>query len=272
MTHIFVKGLASFLLAFGWFCFSVSLSYPFVPNSFIYDILSEGPISMEFLGSGGAALIAWSLMLFNADNASVKTIAMASAVGLMSLSVVRIVTLWLFDAPSSFEALLVPELLTFGSLATAVYVIGLGDTQIVSRFVDGAKSLWGAPRWVFWWVMAVLTPANMGGFLFLDHPVGVAMSISIIVVILWNVPMLIMQRGISRATSIPHLVPFALAVAYTLGALFGLVGDKAAIAPGSALFYFAWFYVVVNVISIIFDAIDSVRWVAGDRATIPPRS
>ena len=57
----------AFLMAFGWLCVSVALAFPFVPDSPVHQIMSEGPISMEYLGSGGAVLIAWSLILLNDD-------------------------------------------------------------------------------------------------------------------------------------------------------------------------------------------------------------
>ncbi|MEL7489017.1 MAG: hypothetical protein AAGJ87_17620, partial [Pseudomonadota bacterium] len=259
---------AGALHVFGWACFSLSMAWLFTPEASLFGALSDGFVSMEYLGSGGAALIAWSLLLFNTGR-GLKAGALSSAAGLMMLAFVRGALLSLGEPEPVFGQIIFVEMIAFAGAASVAYLIGVGDAALVSRFVDGAKSLWGAPHWVFWWVTLILSPVNMGGLFFLDHPIGQAATLSIVLVVLWNMPMLMMERGVSKATSMPHVPPFVLATAFILASLLGLAGEP--VKEGTPLYVFAWTYVAVNAVSIGFDIIDSVRWIAGERAIISPR-
>jgi hypothetical protein len=74
-----------------------------------------------------------------------------------------------------------------------------------------------------------------------------------------NVPIMLQQRGMSRLMSVPHLVAWFPLVAWLALRLAGT--DP--LSPAEAAL--AWALVIVNSLSLVFDVIDSWRWLAGER-------
>lgn len=263
------QALAGFLLLVGTLLTAVSAAFLFAPQSSVFGLIENNSISAMGLGTAGALTTAWSLVLFNSKAGDQRPFAMASAAGLALLAFVRFSYAVLSDAPSEFLQVEFLEGIVFTVLSVVFFCIGLGDLKIIDRFVRGAMSLWGAPRWVFFWVMFILVPVNLASLFFLDHPIGVATLLGFLYIAMFNMPMLLMQQGVSRATSIPHVLPFALGVMLVAVWLFSDL--TTGLEAGSALYYYAWILLITNSISLILDILDSVRWVLGDRAPIPPR-
>ena len=99
---------------------------------------------------------------------------------------------------------------------------------------------------------------------FNQHPVIICGLLSTIIGVGPNLFILNKQRGLSKLLSIPHLVwlPF---VAYQIHWLTdGKFGGPLTIGDG-VTFYYAWVAVTVLTISLVFDVVDSYKWIKGDR-------
>ena len=130
----------------------------------------------------------------------------------------------------------------------------------MNRLLDVWRSFRALPLWVQLWVGVVLVPVNLAPYSMLDTATGRAGAWAMGVVILFNVPILLWERGMSKLLSLPHL----LAWIPLCGWLATRLGSGASLS--SAETALAWALFVVNLISLAFDAIDSVKWLRGDRA------
>ena len=127
-----------------------------------------------------------------------------------------------------------------------------------------AKNLltsWRAlPLWVQIWVGLILVPANAAAFLLLDTETGQYTAVAAVFVVITNGPLMILYQGMNRALSLPHLIAW-IPLVYLLVVRLG----SGEVPPGE------WFYAVlvitVNSISLIFDVLDSWRWLRGERDT-----
>jgi hypothetical protein len=129
-----------------------------------------------------------------------------------------------------------------------------------SRLVDCGRSFLALPRWVQLWVAAVLVPVNALPFWFLDTPTGRAAAAASVFVVLTNVPIMLVERGMSRLMSVPHLLAWVPLLPYL----------AARLSFGSPLPWseslLALALLVVNGISLVFDTLDTWRWGCGQRA------
>ncbi len=119
------------------------------------------------------------------------------------------------------------------------------------------------PSWVQIWVGFVLIPANVLPFFFLDTWSGRAGAMAALLVVATNVPIMWAAGGMSRAMSLPHLfawIPLEIALALRIS---GAAGSLTLTTVELAL---AIVLLLVNGISLVFDAIDSWRWWRGQRA------
>jgi hypothetical protein len=94
----------------------------------------------------------------------------------------------------------------------------------------------------------------------LHTPTGRAGALAMSVVILTNVPLLLWERGMSKRLSLPHLVawiPLCLWLVLRLESRVPMSSGETALA---------WALLVVNIVSLVFDVSDSVKWFRGDRA------
>jgi len=121
------------------------------------------------------------------------------------------------------------------------------------------RSILGLPQWVQGWV-AILIATNMASLWFLDHPIGLWTAIAAAAVAATNLPIMIVQGGITRLLSFPHIVWVPL-LFFILDELVRADGP----AVGSAIWVFGVTVFAANLISVMFDLLDIVRWSHGER-------
>ncbi|MEQ9547996.1 MAG: hypothetical protein RIK85_18495 [Marinobacter sp.] len=132
------------------------------------------------------------------------------------------------------------------------------DFDMVGRHLDSWRSFRSLPLWVQVWVAGILVPVNAAAFLFLDTAAGYWTAVAAALVLASNYPIMLGCRGMSRLMSLPHLAiwgPLQVFLLYCLA-----VADLAYTEFG-----FIVVVVVVNGVSLVFDAVDSWRWCAGER-------
>lgn len=129
------------------------------------------------------------------------------------------------------------------------------------RLSDIYRSFRSMPLWVQVWVAGILMPVNALPFFMLDHPVGQAGAAAAVFVLATNLPLAWLYRGMNRVLAIPHLIAWTPLQLFLLMWLF--TGDD---ADGPAMVT-ALALVLVNGISLLFDAVDTVRWLRGERET-----
>ncbi|MDP2065985.1 MAG: hypothetical protein Q8K38_08460 [Burkholderiaceae bacterium] len=122
-------------------------------------------------------------------------------------------------------------------------------------------SMGGLPKWVQAWVLGLII-VNAAAFAFLHSAVGRWTAAAALVVCVFNIPMMLRQQGLTRLLSLPHFVWFAL-VAYLATQLFG--ADP---LPAGSVRTYALVVLVVNSISLLFDVIEMVRWLRGEREVL----
>lgn len=114
------------------------------------------------------------------------------------------------------------------------------------------------PLWVQIWVVAILIPANILPIAFLGHPGAALITVLSIGGMLPNLVIMALDRGVSRAMSIPHLllwIPLVVVLVHQLATV--------ELAAGYAAFLAV--LLVIDLISLAFDIPDSLRWLRGDR-------
>ena len=123
------------------------------------------------------------------------------------------------------------------------------------------RSIWHSyralPLWVQLWVLVLVAP-NVAAFAFLDTEIGLWTAIAIVVIGLINLPTIYVQRGFSRLLSFPHFVWAPLIVFIGIR-----LSEPAPVDPGELWLGLA--VVIINLISLMFDVLDAVRWVRGQR-------
>ena len=79
-----------------------------------------------------------------------------------------------------------------------------------------------------------------------------------------NMPLMWIYGGMNKVMSIPHLfawVPLVLYLAYKLAD----DGYRSGMSDGETVM--VWLLLVINGISLVFDFVDSIKWIQGDRET-----
>lgn len=120
-------------------------------------------------------------------------------------------------------------------------------------------SMMGLPLWIQLWLMALMG-VNMASVLFLDTPVGFWTAVAFGVVCMFNMPTMMIQSGMTRLLSAPHLVWVPLLI-FIYGQLSGVSGAE---LSGPIRFY-AIAVFTVNGISLLFDVLEIYRWIGGRR-------
>ncbi len=134
----------------------------------------------------------------------------------------------------------------------------------MDRFSDIWRSLRSLPLWVQVWVVGILVLVNILPFFLLDTRVGMAGALAALFVAATNGPLIWIYRGMNKVLSIPHLIAWGPLEIYLLM----LLADSGFRAEAGALeLGLAVLLVVINGISLVFDVMDSIKWVAGDRTT-----
>jgi len=119
------------------------------------------------------------------------------------------------------------------------------------------------PLWIQVWVGLVLIPVNAAAFFLLDYEVGQMAAMAAALVVASNVPIMLRERGMSKLMSVPHLFAWIP----LLVILFMHLGDHPGTAPMAMVeLIYTFVLFVVNGVSLVFDVIDSWRWLRGNRA------
>lgn len=135
------------------------------------------------------------------------------------------------------------------------------------RFLQSWHSFRCLPMWVQVWVGLVLIPANAASFFLLDYRSGQLAAVAASFVVVTNVPIMLRERGMSKLMAIPHLFAWGPLL---LVLIVRLVDQPSAPQLAPVEHAYALVLVAVNGISLIFDALDSWRWLRGDRAVPHP--
>ena len=117
------------------------------------------------------------------------------------------------------------------------------------------------PKWVKFWMMFILGPVNMASLLFLNEPSGVLVAALVLSGVALSVAPVFFIRGFSKALAPGHLVPWTL-----------LIGLIVFARPDGSAAYGTYLNIllVVNGLSLVFDYVDSYKWLKGDRAVVRP--
>ena len=127
------------------------------------------------------------------------------------------------------------------------------------------QSMAGLPRPVQLW-LPILFGTNMASLAFLDTDVGRNTAIAFAVVCAFNMPMMFIQRGLTRLLAFPHFIWIPLVI-YLFDRLWG----AHPIEPGAARTY-ALLVFTFNTISLAFDVVDAMKWVGGRREVLGLKS
>ena len=139
--------------------------------------------------------------------------------------------------------------------------MGRIDTH-TPRLLAVWRSFLTLPRWVQVWVALILFPANMASLLFLDTWAGVAAAWAFAFVCLTNFPIMFSERGLGRLMAIPHLFAW---IPLQVLLVMRLQGDVGGLPPEVREQTFILALLVINGISLVFDLLDTARWLRGER-------
>ena len=119
------------------------------------------------------------------------------------------------------------------------------------------------PGWVQIWVAFVLVPVNLMplGFWLSGEAFWGLFALLAVGGMALNVPIMLVERGLSKAMAFPHILLWTPLV-IALGQALSQGGDGPLDVQDIALIVL----LVVNLISLVFDYEDAVRWWRGDRA------
>ncbi len=112
------------------------------------------------------------------------------------------------------------------------------------------------PVWVQIWVAFILVPINMVSLFFIDQQGGILVAFLANIAMMLNMPVMLYDRGFSKMMALPHLIPWSI-----------LVGILIFARPEATGHYDTYLYVLLgtNLISLLFDFPDAVKWLGGDR-------
>ncbi len=130
---------------------------------------------------------------------------------------------------------------------------------MIRLITDILTSLRALPLWVQIWVFVILVPVNMASIFFTGSPAGWVVAALAIGGMLPNVFFILYERGFSKAMALSHVLiwsPLLIIIA-----LF-LLNDP--IIDGGYRIYLLVLF-GVNLFSLGFDIIDSIKWFRGDR-------
>lgn len=132
--------------------------------------------------------------------------------------------------------------------------------------LDRLLTIWcsyrSLPLWVQVWVGGILVPANAAAFALTNTPSGHWAAWAAAFVVATNVPIMWVEQGMSKLMSVPHLLAWIPLQVFLALRLTGAAGS----APlEQAELVLVLMLLVVNGISLAFDALDSLKWWRGDR-------
>lgn len=118
------------------------------------------------------------------------------------------------------------------------------------------KSFRSMPAWVQVWVAFILVPINMASLFFIQEPGGLLITFLANIGMMLNMPVMIMDKGFSKAMALPHIIPWTI--------LIGMLFLNRPEAVGNYDIYLT-VLLVTNMISLAFDYPDALKWLGGDR-------
>jgi len=124
------------------------------------------------------------------------------------------------------------------------------------------KDIWGSflaiPLWVQLWMTLILVPINAVALFFIDQPFGKLIASLAILGMAFNMIPMIAERGFGKAMAIPHVILWI--------PLLFIVTMKALPVATGLYWKFLMALLVIDVVSLMFDIPDSIKWLKGDRA------
>jgi len=81
-------------------------------------------------------------------------------------------------------------------------------TNQTNIFIDIWSSFRTIPGWVQIWMMFILIPVNLVTLFFINKPMGGVLAFLAIIGMAPNIPIILKERGVSKAMAIPHLLPW----------------------------------------------------------------
>jgi hypothetical protein len=132
----------------------------------------------------------------------------------------------------------------------------------MNAFVAIHQSLWRSfrrlPQWVQLWMAAVLLPANLLSLFLLQYPSARMVAIAAVLALGSNMLLMYGYAGFTRLMALPHLLVWGPLQVMLLMYLM-------ASTPTADEFMYIGLVLAVNGISLLFDALDSWRWLQGER-------
>ena len=113
------------------------------------------------------------------------------------------------------------------------------------------------PLWVQAWVSFILVPVNAASLAFLSEPWGLWLAAMAVGAMLLNGVIMLAERGFSKLMALPHVLIWTP----MLGLVLWLLAQD--IAPAYRTYLLI--LLAVDVVSLVFDVIDTRKWLSGDR-------
>lgn len=132
-----------------------------------------------------------------------------------------------------------------------------------SRVMASWASFRSLPGWVQIWVGGILVPVNAASFALLDTWSGRAIAVAAFFVVSSNVPIMLWARGMTKLMAVPHLFIWGPLQWLLITNLLQVSGGNAMPPPEQT---YVMVVLTVNGISLLFDLLDSWRWLKGDRS------
>lgn len=114
------------------------------------------------------------------------------------------------------------------------------------------------PLWVRIWVALWLVPINLLSVAFLSSPNGLLIALLAVGGMAPNAVLMVVERGFSSLMAAPHLLIWPASIVVALNTALNHPDHG-----GFALYL--WLLAATNIVSLIFDVPDFIRWIKGKR-------
>lgn len=120
------------------------------------------------------------------------------------------------------------------------------------------RSFRAMPAWVQIWVGLILVPVNVTSLAFVLVPGGLLVAVLANVAMLLNLPIMVVERGLSKAMALPHVLIWSPLVVWL-----GWILVNSTISGGFGRYILV--LLAVDVVSLVFDFKDARDWFKGQR-------